>query len=71
VAQLAEPADGLDDMKHETFLRLAQAEGFSGSQAEFLWEHLSKPGHEHTAEQITDLDEAVDEILKEEWGFEE
>lgn len=45
------------------FIELAQEAGFDQEQAEFLWEHLAKFPHTHTADQIEDLDEAVEEII--------
>ena len=43
----------------------AEEHGFSDLQAEFLRTYLSRPGHDHTADQIVDLDDAVSEILDE------
>lgn len=52
-------------MSREEFLRIAQSAGFDREQASFLWNNLSRQGHEHTADQIQDLDEALEGILEE------
>jgi DNA-binding MurR/RpiR family transcriptional regulator len=39
-------------MDEATFLRKAGAEGFSASQAAFLWEHTAQRPHSHTSDEI-------------------
>lgn len=45
------------------FDEIAQDYGFSALNAEFLRTYLSRPGHQHTADQITDWEDAVAETL--------
>lgn len=51
-------------MKPAKFLELAGEAGFTGEQADFLLQHMSQLPHTHTADQITDFDEAVTEIVE-------
>lgn len=48
------------------FTKQAVAAGFTQEQADFLDKQLAKFPHEHTAEDITDFDDAVIEALPEE-----
>ena len=45
--------------------------GIDPNLLEFLLEHFSLPGHHHTAGQIDDLEEAVNEIVEGEDGDDE
>lgn len=51
-------------MKAAKFFQLASEAGFSQDQAELLFETFSLKPHTHTADQITDFDEAVTEIVE-------
>lgn len=51
-------------MKTAKLLQILGGAGFTGEQAEALIEHFSQLPHTHTADQITDFDEAVTEIVE-------
>ena len=53
-------------MSESRFRNLALEAGFTADQVEFLIEHVSHPGHHHSAKQIDDLEEAVENIVSEE-----
>lgn len=53
-----------DEMKQAKFLELAGEAGFTGEQADLLWQTFSTKPHTHTADQITDLHDAVTEIVE-------
>lgn len=53
-------------MKHAKFLEEAGEAGFTGEMADFLWETFSLKPHTHTADQISDFDEAVTAVVESE-----
>lgn len=51
-------------MKAAKLLQILGDANFTGEQAEALIEHFAQKPHTHTAEEITDFDEAVTEIVE-------
>ena len=51
-------------MKTAKLLQLLGEAGFTGDMADALIEHFAQRPHTHTAEEITDFDEAVAEAVE-------
>jgi 16S rRNA C967 or C1407 C5-methylase (RsmB/RsmF family) len=55
----------------EEFIELAEEVGFTKDQAEFMYEHMARRPHTHTAEEILGIEDVVEEALDEALAQEE